>query len=71
MSIDPFLMYSRTGLMGVVLELTFGEQKLHSTEVTLTGGHHQQGPALLVAHINISSLLQQLLCNLKTRNSGL
>lgn len=53
--------------MGVVLELTFGEQKLHSTEVTLTGGHHQQGPALLVAHINISSLLQQLLCNLKTR----
>lgn len=53
--------------MGVVLELTFGEKKLHSTEVTLTGGHHQQGPALLVAHINISSLLQQLLCNLKTR----
>lgn len=50
-----------------VLELTFRKQKFYSTEVTLAGGHHQQGPALLVAHINISTMLQQLLRDLKTR----
>lgn len=67
MSIDPIVIYSRRGLMVLVLELTFRKQKVHSAEVTLAGGHHQQGPALLVAHINISTVLQQLLCNLKTR----
>lgn len=66
MSIDPLVIYSGTGLMVLVLELTFRKQKLYSTEVTLAGGHHQQGPALLVAHINIRPMLQQLLCNLKT-----
>lgn len=51
----------------LVLELTFRKQELHSTEVTLAGGHHQQGPALLVAHVNISAVLQQLLRDLETR----
>lgn len=67
MSIDPLGICSRTGLMVLIVELTFRKQKLYSTEVTLAGGHHQQGPALLVAHVNISTMLQQLLCNLKTR----
>lgn len=53
--------------MVLVLELTFTKQKVYSAEVTLAGGHHQQGPALLVTHVNISTMLQQLLCNLKTR----
>lgn len=53
--------------MVLVLELTFRKQELHSTEVTLAGGHHQQGPALLVAHVNISTVLQQLLRDLETR----
>lgn len=48
-------------------ELTFGEQKLYGTEVTLAGRHHQKGPALLVAHVDVGTTLQQPLCNLKTR----
>lgn len=53
--------------MVLVLQLTFRKQELHSAEVTLAGGHHQQGPALLVAHVNISTVLQQLLRDLETR----
>lgn len=53
--------------MVLVLELTFRKQELYSTEVTLAGGHHQQGPALLVAHVNIGTVLQQLLRDLETR----
>lgn len=68
MSIDPLVFDWRTGLMVLVLQLTFRKQKLYSTKVTLAGSHHQQGPALLVAHINISTVLQQLLCNLETRS---
>lgn len=67
MSIDPLGIYSGPGWMVLVLELTFRKQKLYSAEVTLAGGHHQQGPALLVAHINIGTVLQQLLCNLKNQ----
>lgn len=54
--------------MALVLGLTFRKQKLHGTEVTLAGGHHQQGPALLVAHVNISTVLQQLLRDLETES---
>lgn len=70
MSIDPPVIYSGPGLMAVVPALTFRKQKLHGTEVTLAGGHHQQGPALLVAHVDIGAALQQLLRDLETGSPG-
>lgn len=50
-------------------QLTFRKQELHGAQVTLAGGHHEQGPALLVAHIYISTMLQQQLRDLRDRNT--
>lgn len=44
---------------------TFRQQKLNSTQVTLAGSHHEQRSTLLVADVNVSTMLQQQLCNLK------
>jgi len=46
---------------------TFRQQKLNSTQVTLTGGHHQKGSALLVTDVNVSTMLQQQLSDLSNR----
>ncbi|KAF3843076.1 hypothetical protein F7725_001925, partial [Dissostichus mawsoni] len=37
------------------IELTFRKQKLYGAQVTLAGCHHEEGPALLVADVNIST----------------
>lgn len=50
--------------MAGVLELTFRKQKLYSAQVALAGSYHEQGPALLVTDVYISTMLQQQLCNL-------
>lgn len=56
------------GVIGVdVLWPTFREQKLHSAQVTLAGGHHEKGPALLVTDVNVGAVLQQQLRNLRSR----
>lgn len=52
-----------------VLELTFRKQKLYSAQVALAGSYHEQGPALLVTDVYISTMLQQQLCNLIKKTS--
>lgn len=45
--------------------LTFREQEVHRAQVALTRCHHEQGPALLVADVDVSAVLQQQLRDLK------
>ena len=48
----------------MVLSLTFRKQELDCAQVTLTGCHHEQGPALLVTDVDVGPVLQQQLCDL-------
>lgn len=52
---------------GDASRLTFREQELHGAQVTLAGGHHEKGPALLVADVNVGAVLQQQLRDLRSR----
>lgn len=53
-----------------VWQLTFREQELHGAQVTLAGGHHEKGPALLVADVDVGAVLQQQLRDLRGREKN-
>lgn len=55
--------------MVLMVSRTFTKQKLYGAQVTLAGSHHEEGPALLVADVDISTVLQQQLCNLGNSQS--
>lgn len=54
--------------------VTFRQQELDGAQVTLAGRHHEEGPALFVADVDVGAVLQQELGDLgntQTRESRL